>query len=86
MELSEIAPINNTVYHSLHSSLIIDKDSEIVLKTKTDNILLGYDHLNKNVKLASSISLRLSNKAVVLLRNKDYSYTKLLKSKFVGDK
>ena len=86
MELSEIAPINNTVYHSLHSSLIIDKDSEIVLKTKTDNILLGYDHLNKNVKLASSISLRLSNKVVVLLRNKDYSYTKLLKSKFVGDK
>ena len=86
IELSEIAPINNTVYHSLHSSLIIDKDSEIVLKTKTDNILLGYDHLNKNVKLASSISLRLSNKVVVLLRNKDYSYTKLLKSKFVGDK
>ncbi len=86
MELSEIAPINNTIYHSLHSSLIVDKNSEIVLKTKTDNILLGYDHLNKNLHLASSISLRLSDKVVILLRNKDYSYTKLLKSKFVGDK
>lgn len=86
MELSEIAPINNTVYTSLHSSLVVDKDSEIVLKTKTENILLGYDHLNKNIKLASSISLKLSNKKVELLRNSDYSYTKLLNSKFVGDK
>lgn len=86
MELSEIAPINNTIYHSLHSSLIVDKNSEIILKTKTDNILLGYDYLNKNLKLASSISLKLSDKVVVLLRNKNYSYTKLLKSKFVGEK
>ena len=86
MELSEIAPINNTVFNSLHSSLIIDKDSEIVLKTKTENILVGYDHLNKNIRLTSSISLKLSDKVVVLLRNSEYSYTKLLKSKFVGDK
>lgn len=86
MELSEIAPINNTVYTSLHSSLVVDKDSEIVLKTKTENILVGYDHLNKNIRLASSISLKLSDKLVVLLRNSDYSYTKLLNSKFVGNK
>ena len=86
VELSEIAPINNTIYTSLHSSLVVDKDSQIVLKTKTENILVGYDHLTKNIKLASSISLQLSNKKVELLRKSDYSYTKLLNSKFVGDK
>ena len=86
MELSEIAPINNTVYNSLHSSLIFDKGSEIVLKTKTENILVGFDHLTREVKLASEIKLRLSDKKVVLLHSPEYSYTKLLKSKFVGDK
>ena len=86
LELSEIAPINNTVYNSLHSSLIVDKESEIVLKTKTEKILVGYDHLTKEIKLASEIKLKLSDKKVVLLRKKDYSYIKLLNEKFVGDK
>ena len=86
MELSEIAPINNTVYTSLHSSLVIDKDSEIVLKTKTENILVGYDHLTSDVKLTSVIKISLSNKKVTLLHRPDYSYTKLLNSKFVGNK
>lgn len=86
MELSEIAPINNTVYNSVHSSLIIDKDSEIVLKTKTDNILVGFDHLISEIKLASSIRIRLSDKKITLLRSPSYSYTKLLKEKFVGEK
>ena len=86
MELSEIAPINNTVFTSLHSSLVVDKDSEIVLRTKTENILVGYDHLTSDVKLASEIKLALSDKKVTLLHGPDYSYTKLLKSKFVGEK
>ena len=85
MELSEIAPINNTVFTSLHSSLVVDKDSEIVLKTKTENILVGYDHLISEIKLASEIKLSLSDKKVVLLHNPSYSYTKLLRSKFVGE-
>ena len=85
MELSEIAPINNTVFTSLHSSLVVDKDSEIVLKTKTENILVGFDHLISEIKLASEIRLNLSDKKVVLLHNPSYSYTKLLRSKFVGE-
>ncbi len=86
IELSEIAPINNTAFTSLHSSLVVDKDSEIVLKTKTEKILVGYDHLVSEVKLASEIKIKLSDKKVVLLHSPEYSYTKLLRSKFVGDK
>lgn len=86
MELSEIAPINNTVYTSLHSSLVMDKNSGITLKTKTENILVGYDHLISEVKLASEIRIELSDKKVVLLHSPEYSYTKLLRSKFVGEK
>ncbi len=86
IQLTEIAPINNTIYTSLHSSFVLDENSYISLKTKTENILVGYDFLTSETKFASEIRLSLSNKVVHTLYKKDYSYTKLLKTKFVGNK
>lgn len=84
IQLSEIAPINNAIYSSLHSSLILDKDSKITLKTKTDNILIGYDQLVSDSNPAMSLDLYLSKKKVSLIHKADYSYTKLLRNKFIG--
>ncbi len=86
LQLSEIAPINNRVYKSLHSSLILDDNSTITLKTKTENILIGFDELVSDTKEASEINFRLSDKRVNLLVKKDYSYISLIKSTFIGDK
>ena len=84
LQLSEIAPINNVVYKSLHSSLVLPKDSKITLKTKTDNILIGYDQLVSDSHPACSVEFSLSNKKVSLIYKDDYSYTKLINSKFIG--
>lgn len=86
LQLSEIAPINNVVYNSLHSSLVLDHNSKITLKTKTDNILIGYDQLVSDSHPACSVDFYLSSRKVRLLYKSSYSYTKLLNSKFIGRK
>ena len=85
IELTEIAPINNRVYRSLHSSLVLDANSEIVLKPKTSNILIGYDHLTINDENSELIKLSLSDKKVSLLYKEDYSYISHLAKAFIGE-
>ena len=86
LELTEIAPINNRVYKSLHSSLVVDDKSPITLKTKTENILIGFDELVSETNFAKEIKFVLSNRRVTVLYKKNYSYTSLIKSTFTGDK
>ena len=86
LQLSEIAPINNAIYSSLHSSIVLDKDSKITLKAKTDSILIGYDQFVSDSNPALSLDLYLSTKKVSLAHKADYSYTKLLREKFIGKK
>lgn len=85
MQLSEIAPINNRVYKSLHSSLVLDDTNVITLKTKTENILIGFDELVSDTKFASEIAFRLSNKKATVLYKKDYSYISLIRETFTGE-
>lgn len=85
-ELTEIAPINNRVYSSLHSSLILDKNSEIILTPKTSNILVGYDQLIKEDLDTALIKLSLSDKRVSLIYKEDYDYIAHLAKTFIGDK
>ena len=85
MELTEIAPINNRIYHSLHSSLVLDANSEIVLKPKTSNIIVGYDELVSEDKNSEMIKFSLSDKKVSLLYKEDYDYISHLSKTFIED-
>ena len=85
VELTEIAPINNRVYSSLHSSLVLDSKSEIVLKPVTSNILIGYDHLTIKDDNSEVIKLSLSDKKVSLLYKENYDYITHLSKAFIGE-
>lgn len=85
MELTEIAPINNRVDHSLRSSLILDANSEIVLKPKTGNIIIGYDELISEDKHSDVIKFSLSDKKVSLLYKEDYDYITHLSKTFIEE-
>lgn len=85
LELTEIAPLNNRIYHSLHSSLILDSDSEIVVKPITSNIIIGYDELISEDKSFDFIKFSLSNKKVSLLYKEDYNYISHLAHAFTEE-
>ena len=85
MELTEIAGINNRFYHSLHSSLVLDDKSEIILKPKTSNIIIGYDELISEDKCFEIIKFSLSNKRISLLYKEGYNYITHLSNTFIEE-
>lgn len=85
IELTEIAPINNRVYRSLHSSLVLDQNSKITLIPKTENIIIGYDELIYEDYHSEVMTLSLSNKKVSLLYKEDFNYIRHLSQTFIED-
>ena len=85
LELTEIAPINNRIYHSLHSSLVLDSSSTITLKPKTSNIIVGYDELIKDDENYEYIKFSLSDKKVSLLYKEGFNYIRHLAETFTED-
>lgn len=83
LELTEIAPIENNIYHSLGSSLILKEDAEIVLKGDFMQSVVGYDHLNIDKTNLKELKISLSKKKIRVLYKKDDSLTKLYKRSFV---
>lgn len=83
LELTEIAPIENNIYHSLGSSLILKEDTEILLKGDFMQSVVGYDHLNIDKTNLKELKISLSKKKVRVIYKKNDSLTKLYKRSFV---
>lgn len=73
MQLTEIAPINNRVYHSLNSSIVIDSDSTITLEGEFKEAVLGYDHLTTRGD-TNRIDIKFSKHTVSFIYKKDRTF------------
>ena len=87
IELSEKTPINNRIYSSLNSPLILDKDSVILLddfSSSTFNIFYdNYYYLVNNFN--GEIEITLSNKTIRILKNEETSYINRLNDSFIRE-
>lgn len=83
IQLTEVAPINNYLFSSLHSPLVVPSDSSITFKGDFRNIVLGYDHLVKSNPYVNEIKISLSNKYVSLIWKKDHNHIKRLNESFI---
>ena len=84
MQLTEIAPINNRLYESIHSSLVLPKDSEIVFKGDFTSSYIGNDHLVKTDANFDELKITLSDIKVNILSKKDRSFIYKLNDAFIG--
>ena len=82
MQLTEIAPINNRVFRSINSPVVVGEDSTIMLKGKFDDCVIGYDHLNTRMN-ASEIRVTLSNRKVNLMVKSGHSIVGQLKEALI---
>ena len=82
IQLSEIAPINNRVYRSINSSIIVSKDQSISLEGEFSEAVFGYDHLTirEDVK---RIDIKVSRKALHIIYRKGHSFVGQLKEAFL---
>lgn len=85
-QIQGIAPIDNVVYPSVGSPIVLSKSHELVLRSDNfDSVILGIDHFNVDYEDIVSIKIRLSNKHVRFARYKSHNFFHRVHKAFVGD-
>lgn len=86
IQLTEFAPINNRIFRSLSSSLVLSEDSKIELKfEENENIYLSVDGNFLEFKNLNYISARLSPHQVNFIEKKDTEFFDKVKRSFISD-
>lgn len=85
MQLTEIASINNRIYKTIGSSIILNEQSTITLvPQKYFNMIMTMDNESKHIEPFSKLEIRLSTKNVKLLASKNHSFFNRVKDAFLG--
>ena len=84
LELTEIAGLDNNIFHSLKSSLIVNGNKKISFKGDLVSTVVGYDNLsiNKDENL-KEVTISISDKKVNIVYSKNNSYIKKIRKSFV---
>ena len=84
LELTEIAGIENNIYRSLGSSLVIKGDKKVTFSGNLAKSVVGNDHLNiENDDILEKVTIYYSNKSVKIIYKKDHSYVQKIRKSFV---
>lgn len=83
IQLTEIAPIENNLYHSLGSSLVVNESTIFSIKGHFNKSVVGYDSTFIDKENLTSLEVKLSNKIINIIYRKDYSLTKMYRKSFV---
>lgn len=86
LQLTEIATIQNNVYHSLGSSIVLASNRVVSFTGDLNRTVVGYDHVFLEAgETLHSVDIRLSKKTVQILHKPNHSYVDLLHKTFVVD-
>lgn len=83
LQLTEVAAIQNNMYHSLGSSLVLDSNEVITFKTDMDDLVIGYDNFTDVTKSSKEIVISLSDKKAYLIHGDKFSYFDKLNKTFI---
>ena len=84
LELTEIAGLDNNIFHALKSSLVINGNKKISFKGDLTSTVVGYDNLsiNKQENL-KEVTISISDKKVYIVYSKNNSYIQKIRKSFV---
>ena len=83
LQLTEIATIQNNFNRSLGSSFVVNKDDKITLKGELKQSVVGFDYQTLNDIVLKELTVSLSDKKVIILHPKNYSYLQKIKRSFI---
>lgn len=87
LQMAEIASINNRVYRTLSSPLIISKDEEIVLKAiNSDELLLTLDHITTRESAVKEVHLKIADESIRFARYRHLDFWDRVSESFIGEK
>lgn len=86
LQMSEIASINNRVFRTLSSPLVIAKDEEIILKSiDSKNLLVTLDHITNTEHAVKEIRLKIAKESVRFARYRHMHFWDRVSDAFIGD-
>lgn len=84
LELTEIAGLDNNIFHSLKSSLVLDGSKKISFRGDLSSIVVGYDNLSiQKEDDLKEVTISMSDKKVNIVYSKNSSYIKKIRKSFV---
>lgn len=87
LQMTEIASINNQLFRTLSSPLVIAKDEEIILDlTKAQEVLITFDHITMNEKDVKSVRLKIADEKINFARYSHTHFWDRVRDAFIGDK
>lgn len=87
IQLTEMASVNNRIYRTLSSPMIIAKDEWIVVyPDRTDRLILSVDHLTFPERAIEKIVYRIANERVHFARYKHTHFWNRVEDAFIGMK
>ncbi|MBR2748841.1 MAG: hypothetical protein IKD97_03025 [Firmicutes bacterium] len=81
-----MAPMNTTAYRSLTSSFLIPAEDQVIIRpadSRNRDLYILYDGRELRLRDIESISFRLSNRKINLVRFGDTSFWDKVKNKFL---
>ena len=86
LQMTEIASINNQLFRTLSSPLIIAEDEEIILDlTRTQEVLITFDHIMMDEKNVKSVRLKIADEKIRFARYRHTHFWDRVRDAFIGD-
>ncbi len=87
LQMAEIASINNRVFRTLSSPLVIAKDEVIILKSiDHQDLLITLDHMTLTEKAVKEVRLRIADESVRFARYRHMDFWNRVSDAFIGDR
>lgn len=83
LQLTEISTIQNNLYRSLGSSLIVPKDMAFTFEGDFTNVVIGYDHLTSECQGLKTFKVHASDKKVHIITEKNPNPLSAIKRSFI---
>lgn len=86
LQVAPMAPMNNTAYRSLTSSILLPSKDKLIIEPvdeKSSNILVVFDGVEDKCESVKSITLNLSRRKINLIRYSEISFWDKVKTKFL---
>ena len=87
LQMTEIASINNQLFRTLSSPLIIAKDENIILDlSKAEEVLITFDHITMNEEDVKSVRLKIADEKIRFARYRHTHFWDRVSDAFIGEK
>lgn len=87
LQMTEMASINNQLFRTLSSPLIIAWDEEIILDlTQAKQILITFDHITMSEENVKSVRLKIADEKIRFARYRHTHFWDRVSNAFIGEK